>query len=118
MLAAVSPSFFQTGCAMAKEREILVTEHALIQYQQRKRNFIPYSVLEAEIRKSILDAFADGRVKDHRPKTFMLYGRRSNQLPAGQRFALNEDGTIGWIIQRESGRDVVMTTLTKTGVNR
>ena len=102
----------------AKTREIIVTEHALIQYQERRRDFRPYSILEEEIRESVLAAFAAGRVKNHRPKGFLLYGRSNNQLPAGQRLALNEDESLAWILKRESNTDVVMTTLTRTGVNR
>lgn len=103
---------------MKKQREITVTEHALIQYQERRRDFRPYSVLEEEIRESVLAAFAAGRIMDHRPKDFMLYGRSNNQLPPGQRLALSENGTLAWILKRESYVDVVMTTLTRTGVNR
>lgn len=100
------------------ERQIQVTEHALIQYQERRRDFRPYSVIEEEIRQEVLAAFASGRIRNHRPKDFMLYGRNNNQLPAGQRLALSEDGRTAWIIKRESDAEVVMTTLTRTGVNR
>lgn len=99
-------------------RQIVITEHALIQYQERRRDFRPYSVLEEEIRQAVLAAFAAGRVRDHRPKTFILYGRNNNKLPEGQRLALNEDESLAWILKRESDADVVMTTLTRTGVSR
>lgn len=98
-----------------KVREIIVTEHALIQYQERRRDFRPYSVLEEEIRVEVVAAFAAGRVRNHRPKSFMLYGRNNRQLPPGQRFALNEEETLGWILKRDSQADIVMTTLTRTG---
>jgi hypothetical protein len=97
-----------------KHREIIVTEHALIQYQERRRDFRPYSVIEDEIRQEILAAFAAGRIRNHRPKTFMLYGRSNNSLPPGQRLALNEDESLAWILKRESGVDIVATTLTRT----
>lgn len=103
---------------MPTNREIEVTEHALLQYQQRKRDFRPYSVLEEHIKSEVEESFRAGRVKDHRPKGFLLYGRSNNQLPQGQRLALNEDESIGWIIKRERSSDVVLTTLTRTGVNR
>jgi len=101
---------------MVKHREIIVTEHALIQYQERRRDFRPYSVLEKDIRESVLAAFAAGRVRNHRPEGFLLYGRSNRQLPPGQRLALNEDETLAWILKRESNVDIVMTTLTRTGV--
>lgn len=101
-----------------KQREIVVTEHALIQYQERRRDFRPYSVLEEEIVNEVRAAFAEGRVRNHRPRYFMLYGRRSNALPDGQRLAMNRDESMAWIVQRESGADVVMTTLTRTGVSQ
>lgn len=106
------------GRKKVTERLIVVTEHALIQYQERKRDFRPYSVLEQAIRDEVRTAFARGRVKNHRPKGFLLYGRSNKQLPEGQRLALNENETIGWIVKREEKADVVLTTLTRTGVNR
>ena len=102
---------------MGKEREIIVTEHALIQYQERKRDFRPYSVIEGIIINNVRRAFAEGRVRNHRPKHFLLFGRSNKQLPAGQRLALNEDESIGWIVKREANADVVMTTLTRTGIS-
>ncbi len=103
---------------MSKHHEIIVTEHALIQYQERRHDYRPYSVIEEEIRDAVLAAFQAGRIKNHRPKDFMLYGRNNSQLPDGQRLALSEDGRIGWVLKREEETEVVMTTLTRTGVNR
>jgi hypothetical protein len=101
-----------------KQREITITEHALIQYQVRRRDFRPYSVIEEEIRQEVLAAFAAGRIRDNRPMTFMLYGRNNKQLPPGQRLALNEDESMAWILKRESDADIVMTTLTRTVASR
>lgn len=100
------------------KREIVITEHALIQYQERRLDFRPYSVIEEEIRDAVRAAFQGGRISNHRPKDFMLYGRSNRQLPEGQRLALSEDGRTGWILKREDNAEVVMTTLTRTGVNR
>ena len=100
------------------ERNIVVTEHALKQMQERKRDFRPYSVLEEEIQLEVNAAFKAGRVRDHRPKGFLLYGRTNNKLPDGQRLALNADHSLAWIIKPEDGTEIVLTTLTRTGVNR
>ena len=62
------------------------------------------------------DALANGRVLDHRPDDFMLFGRAKSSKPLapGQWFA--PCGDIGFILKKDGRKWVVVTMLTRTGV--
>lgn len=102
------------------DRQLIVTNHAIQAYRRRLRDTRKDHVLEEEIRDCVGAALEAGLVYDRRPPGFVLYRRKSDKLPPGQRFVqCDRDSNYGFILKRtkEEG-DIVVTTLTKAGVRR
>jgi hypothetical protein len=100
------------------ERGILVSMHAVDRY--RRRNNIPREPLrqtEQRISDCIRLAISEGRIFNHKPNGFLLYGEKRKQLPSEQRF-VQCDESYGFIIRRAPGEDIVLTMLSKAGVRR
>lgn len=97
---------------------ILVSDHAVRAYRQRTSTWKSFHVLEREISNCIKRALKAGRELDHKPEGFVLYGRKSNRLPAGQRFVQCTDD-YGFILKPiEGDTHVVVTMITRAGVRR
>lgn len=130
-------------------RELIVTRHAVASYSRRRnddrslrllaqadwnpdivrKTYGPedaewllkiYYELEREIAACVGYALENGMALTHKPKGFVLYGRKSNALPDGQRFVrCEEDSSYGFIVKRDpAGKDVVLTTLSRVGVRK
>lgn len=101
-----------------KKRPIIVTTHAIEAFARRLRDERDHFEIAAEIRECVAMALESGHVYDHRPKGFVLYGRKNNAMPPGQRFVqCDQDSNIGFIIKRTRDEgDIVVTTLTKAGI--
>ena len=99
-------------------RPIIVTTHAIDAYRRRLRDGRNDSALEEEIRDCVAAAIKAGLIYDRRPQGFVLYGRRSDKLPPGQRFVqCDRDSNYGFILKRTTDEgDIVVTTLTRAGV--
>ena len=97
------------------DRRIIVTDHAVTRFRQRRALDRRDREIREEIRREVREAILGGRIQNHRPKAFRLYReRRKGKLDPGDRFVWNEEGSIGWIVRRESHADVVMTTCVRT----
>jgi hypothetical protein len=134
---------------MKNGRELIITRHAVASYSRRlnderslrllaNADWNPdvvrktygreevdrlldfYFQLEREIATCVGYGLEHGLAATHKPQGFVLYGRKSNALPDGQRFVrCEEDSAFGFIVQRDpSGKDVVMTTISRAGVRR
>lgn len=78
----------------------------------------PFRVVEQEVHDCVEAAFAAGRVFNHKPEGFILYGAKNKNLPAGQRFVQCSDD-YGFIVKREpGGDDIVITMLSRVGVRK
>ena len=130
-------------------RELIITRHAVESYSRRRKDkrslrllaqadwnpdivrkiFGPdetewllkvYYDLEREIAACVGYALENGLALNHKPKGFVLYKRKSDALPDGQRFVrCEEDASYGFIIKRDpNGQDVVLTTLTRAGARK
>lgn len=100
-------------------REIMVSQHVVNRYRERRGgDRRPFATVHDEIVGQIREGMKNGRVFNHKPEGFVLYGRRSDRLPSSQRFVLC-DARYGFVIERKpDGRDIVMTMLTRVGVRR
>jgi hypothetical protein len=103
-------------------RSILVSHHATEALRNRQHvravDKRPFRVVEQEIHDCVEKAIAEGRVFNHRPEGFVLYGRKNRQLPGGQRFVQCDDD-YGFIVKRDPlGDDIVLTMLTRVGVRK
>lgn len=105
---------------MADDRKITVTKHAVETYARRKNDRRPAKVIAAEIRECVAIAIERGNIYDQRPDGYLLYGRKRRDMPAGQRFVrCDEESNYGFVIKRTTDEgDIVITTLTKAGVNK
>jgi len=130
-------------------RELVITRHAIAMYSRRRNDprslrlldeadWIPehvrrmygaeevkklldfYFDLEREIRACVSYALENGLALDHKPPGFVLYKRKNNSLPDGQRFVRCDDGSAyGFIVKRDpGGKDVVLTTISRVGVRK
>lgn len=129
-------------------REILVTRHAVASYSRRRsddaqslrllanadwnpdvvrktygtekvdRLLEIYYELEREIAACVGYALDNGLALTTKPDGFVLYKRKRDRLPDGQRFVrCEEDSAYGFIVKRDpNGKDVVLTTLSRVGV--
>lgn len=79
-----------------------------------------YNELERDIRDCVLYGLENGLATKNKPAGFVLYRRKRDALPDGQRFVRCEkDAPYGFVVQREpNGEDVVMTTLSRVGVRK
>ena len=79
-----------------------------------------YYELEREIAACVGYALANGLALTHKPEGFVLYRRKKDRLPDGQRFVrCEEDSAYGFIVKRDpAGKDVVLTTISRVGVRR
>jgi hypothetical protein len=78
----------------------------------------PFRVVEKEIHDCVETAIAEGRVFNHRPEGFVLYGKKHNNLSPGHRFVQCHDD-YGFIVKRDpAGDDIVVTMLTRAGVRK
>jgi hypothetical protein len=79
-----------------------------------------YNELRQEIVEAVRCGLEQGNILDHKPDGFVLFGRKKNDLPKGQRFVwCGENPQVGFVLKREPGApDVVMTTLSRVGVRR
>ena len=78
-----------------------------------------YNELERDIRECVQYGIKNGLATRHKPPGFVLYRRKRDELPDGQRFVrCDEQSPYGFIVQREDGEDVVMTTLSRAGVRK
>lgn len=95
--------------------KVYVTKHAIDEYRRRRANQRGFRAVEADIQEMVEDVIATGRVLNHRPKGFSLYGRKksASSLAPGQWFA--PCGDIGFILKKENNEWVVVTMLTRTG---
>lgn len=96
--------------------KIQVTEHAIEGYRRRRANQRGFRAIEADITQMVEKVISDGRLLNHRPKGFSLYGRAksANVLAEGQWFAVC--GDLGFILKKDGDRRwVVVTTLNRTG---
>lgn len=134
---------------MTQQREVIVTRHAVETYSRRRlderslRLFVDagwnpdlirrrygnedakrlidfYYELEREIAACVGHALENGLALDYKPQGFVLYRRKKDKLPAGQRFVrCDDDSAYGFIVKRDpAGQDVVLTTITRVGVRR
>jgi hypothetical protein len=130
-------------------RELLVTRHAVASYSRRRNdhrslrllaavNWNPdvirkaygtemadnlitfYNELESEISECVRFGLENGLAERKKPPGFVLYRRKNDSLPDGQRFVrCDEESSFGFIVQRDpAGPDVVLTTITRVGVRR
>ena len=102
------------------ERPIIVTAHAIEAYSRRRQDKRPWRVIEDEIRGCVAAGLEAGLIFNHRPRGFVLYRRKNNNLPPGQRFVqCDSDSNYGFILKRDPEEgDIVVTTLTRAGVRR
>jgi len=78
----------------------------------------PFLVVHDEIAECVSEGIRVGRIFDHRPEGFVLYGRKSKSLgDSNLRFVQCED-SYGFIIDPRDGYDIVKTMITRAGVNR
>ncbi len=95
-------------------RKLIVTHHAVGQYQRRCMDERGFLDVEREIADTVRLALAEGRLAERKTKTFRLYREKGRSLPAGERFVWNEEQTLGWIVRRMPHEDIVMTTLSRS----
>lgn len=131
------------------ERELIVTRHAVETYSRRRKDerslqllqavdwnpdivrktYGPeeadrlldfYYELEREIAACVGYALENGLALNYKPEGFVLYRRKKDRLPDGQRFVrCEDDSAYGFIVKRDpAGKDVVLTTLSRVGVRR
>ncbi len=131
------------------QREILVTRHAVASYSRRRNDerslrllanadWNPdivrktygveeaarlldfYYELEREIASCVGYALENGLALNYKPAGFVLYKRKNDSLPEGQRFVrCDDDSAYGFIVKRDpGGKDVVLTTLSRVGVRK
>ena len=96
--------------------KIHVSVHAIEAYRRRRANERSIRAVEHDIREMVSKTISEGRVLNHRPDDFLLYGRArsTKQLAEGQWFA--PCGDIGFILKRDGKEWIVVTMLTRTGV--
>jgi len=130
-------------------RELIVTRHAVETYSRRRNDerslqllaavdWDPdvvrktygseetarlldfYYELEREIAACVSYALEKGLALTHKPEGFVLYRRKKDKLPEGQRFVrCEDDAAYGFIVKRDpAGKDVVLTTISRVGVRR
>lgn len=102
------------------DRPITVTKHAVEMFARRKNDRRPYRLIEQEIRECVSIALERGNIYERRPEGFLLYGRKKGAMPPGQRFVrCDEESNYGFVIKRTTDEgDIVLTTLTRAGVNK
>jgi hypothetical protein len=102
----------------SSEYEIIASRHVVDRYRQRKLGFSdrrPMSHLVDEIVAAVREAIRGGRVYNHKPRAFGLYGERRRQFPPDEHFILCDD-EVGFMLKRlPTGDRVVTTMLTRTG---
>lgn len=130
-------------------RELVVTRHAVASYSRRRNDhrslrllanadwnpdrvrkmYGPeevdqllafYFELEQEIATCVSYALENGLALSRKPAGFVLYKRKSDALPDGQKFVrCDEDSAYGFIVKRDpAGQDIVLTTLSRVGVRK
>lgn len=101
------------------EKKFTVSDHALQQYRKRYPGRLSRKALEAEIYEHVSQGIAAGHVLRRKPDAFRLYAEKRKDLPAGRRFVYRHpDASVGFVIAREPQEDIVVTTLTRSGVHR
>jgi len=101
---------------LRKTTPVEVSRHAIVQYAQRLRDPRPHADIEAEIIAEVRDAIGNGRQANHKRVPFKLFKeRRKGGILPHQKFVWAEDNHAAWIIAREPGRVVVVTTLSPAG---
>lgn len=88
--------------------------------ERAEQLIIFYNELERDIRDCVLYGLENGLATRNKPPGFVLYRRKRDDLPDGQRFVrCEEDSSYGFIVQRDpGGEDVVLTTLSRVGVRK
>jgi hypothetical protein len=97
----------------SQSRTVRVTVHAVAALRRRRYDDRDYDVIEREIEDCVRLAICEGRVANHKPREFRLYREKGRELADGQRFVWTEEGDLGWLIKRESQKEVVLTTLVR-----
>ncbi len=93
-------------------RRLIVTHHAVEQYQRRCMDERGFLDVEREIADTVRLALAEGRLADRKTHAFRLYREtKGRTLPRGERFVWNEEQSLGWIVRRMPDEDIVTTTL-------
>jgi len=95
-------------------RGIVVVQHAVDQYRQRMRDDRSDEEIKRLIADAVHAAFQNGRLRNHKIDSFVLYHGRRKQLPEAERFVWAEDESVGWIVRRKPDKDIVTTTLKRT----
>ena len=95
---------------------IHVSRHAIDMYRSRRANARGIAAVDADIKEMVSKVVSEGRVLNHRPNDFLLFGRSKSTKPLapGQWFA--PCGDIGFILKREGKTWIVVTMLTRAGV--
>lgn len=96
-------------------RILQTTRHSLEQAVSRR---LVDNIADAydAVQSGVAEALRAGRVADEKVDGFVLYGRKPTRLADGYRFCWNEDRSYGWVIRRDEGRDLVITTISRAGV--
>lgn len=96
--------------------KVHVSLHAIDMYRSRRANARSLRAVEDDIREMVSKTISEGRVLNHRPADFILYGRakRTKELAPGQWFA--PCGDVGFILKKEGKTWIVVTMLTRAGV--
>ena len=104
---------------MSSAREIMVSHHVVLAYRRRMGgDNRPFLVVHDEIAECVAEGIREGRMFDHKPKGFILYGRKGTALDPRHRF-VQCDESYGFIIDRNpNGNDVVVTMLSRAGVRK
>lgn len=102
--------------------EVIVSHHATKALRERRRAIKddgrPFRDVEQEIHDCVSQALEEGRVFDHKPDGFVLYRRRSNRLPDGQRFVQCHHD-YGFVVKTDEREDIiVLTMLSRVGVRK
>ena len=100
------------------DRPIIVTKHAIEVYRRRMNDNRPYPVVMKEIERCVAAGLEAGLVFRRRPPGFVLYRRKTAEMPPGQRFVqCHSDADYGFILKRKTDEgDVVVTMVTRAGV--
>jgi len=54
-----------------------------------------------------------GRIGNHKPDAFLLWGERKRQLENGERFVQTPDGSRGFIVKYDKPEWIVVTALSR-----
>lgn len=102
---------------LAEPRPLVVLPHAIKRARQRFQLADSTDrMIERYLCAEVRAALEAGRIKDHKPKAWRLYGERSCVLDhVIDRFVWDVAEERAWILRRESARDVIVTALSRPG---